>query len=317
MEFNLAWGILSIHVLTLLFIDLFVLHKKNEVITPKKALFESVFFVFNAVIFSVIVYYLYKNGVVDNPTKLSPSDSVVKYITGYLIELSLSIDNLFVIALIFINYKIPTKYQHRLLFWGILGAIIFRAVLIGFGLLLVNKIHNITIFFGLFLLFTAIKMLKKESNDEVFKESKGISRFFNIVKIIDGGKFRTKIDGKYVFTALFGALITIEFTDLLFALDSIPAIFAITTDPFIVFSSNIFAIMGLRSFYFFLANMLVKFKSLKYSIFSILLFVSFKLIVANWITIPEWISLTFIFLALLIGVLISLKKQQKDSFLNT
>ncbi|NJN50009.1 MAG: DUF475 domain-containing protein, partial [Polaribacter sp.] len=124
-------------------------------------------------------------------------------------------------------------------------------------------------------------------------------------------KFRTTENGKFVFTALFGALITIEFTDILFALDSIPAIFAVTTDPFIVFSSNIFAILGLRSLYFFLANMLEKFKKLKYSIFAILVFVSIKLIIANWVDIPEFISLTFIFLALLMGVLFSLKKEKE------
>jgi tellurite resistance protein TerC len=311
MSFNIEWIILLVYVFTLLFIDFFVLHKKEEVIKSKKVLLESLFFMCNALIFSVIVYFLYKNNIPTNKTNLTPADSVIKYITGYLIELSLSVDNLFVIAVIFTNFKIPTKNQHRLLFLGILGAIIFRATLISFGLLLMDKIHSITIFFGLFLLFTAFKMLKKEDENSQNKSNGKIARFFKISDTLDGDKYLTKINGKYVFTALFGALITIEFTDILFALDSIPAIFAITTDPFIVFSSNIFAIMGLRSLYFFLANMLEKFKKLKYSIFFILLFVSIKLIIANWITIPEWISLTFIFLSLLSGVLLSLKKEKK------
>lgn len=309
MELNLGWIVFFAYVFALLFIDLFVLHKKNEAVSSKKALYESLFFIANALIFSVVIYHFYKNGIVDNPTNLSPKNSVVKYITGYLIELSLSVDNLFVIALIFSNYNIPNKNQHRLLFYGILGAIVFRALLISFGLFLIDKVHNITIIFGLFLLFTALKMLKKEDENEAptFQENKGISRFFLISKKLDGDKFRTRENGKFVFTALFGALITIEFTDILFALDSIPAIFAVTTDPFIVFSSNIFAILGLRSLYFFLANLLEKFKKLKYSIFAILIFVAIKLMIANWVEIEEEISLLFIFISLIIGVLVSLK----------
>lgn len=307
---TLPWIVLLTHVTILLFIDFFVLHKKGKPTDSKKAIFETIFFVANALIFSGAVYWFYDNGMANNINNLSPTNSVIKYLTGYIIELSLSVDNLFVIAIIFSGYKIPNQYQHKLLFLGIFGAIVFRAILIGVGLILIHKVHNITIFFGLFLLYTAFNMLKKEEQSDEFEEDKGIAKYFNISNKLDNGHFRTEINGKKVFTALFGALITIEFTDLLFALDSIPAIFAVTTDPFIVFSSNIFAIMGLRSLYFFLADMLEKFKYLKYSVFSILVFVSLKLITANWVDIPEWFSLLFIGISLAIGIWISIIKMK-------
>ncbi|WP_372756920.1 TerC/Alx family metal homeostasis membrane protein [Mariniflexile sp.] len=306
MEQSSPWIILLAFVLFLLFLDFFVLHKKNKQPTMKKALFETIFFVSNALLFSFFIHWVYTTGLVDNINNLKPADAVVKYLTGYFIELSLSVDNLFVIAIIFTSFKVPSQHQHKLLFLGILGAIVFRAILIGVGLVLINKIHGMNIIFGLFLLYTAFKMLKKEAEHEAVHEPKGIMKLFRISKSFDGGKFITKVNGKWVFTGLFGALISIELADLLFALDSIPAIFAITTDPFLVYSSNIFAILGLRSLYFFLSNMLEKFIYLKYSVFSILVFVSIKLISANYVDIPEWFSLLFIGLSLIIGVYASL-----------
>lgn len=301
----MPWIFLIVFVLLLLYIDFFVLHKKNKPNTLKKAIFETFFFVTNAFVFSGILYWFYSNSLIDNVTNLTPSNAVLKYLTGYIIELSLSVDNLFVIAMIFTSYKIPGQYQHKLLFLGILGAIIFRAILISVGLVLINKIHGMSIIFGLFLLFTALKILKKEAEHHENEEPKGLMKIFRFSNVLDGGKFITKVNGKTVFTALFGALLTIELADLIFALDSIPAIFAVTTDPFIVYSSNIFAILGLRSLYFLLSKMLEKFKYLKYSVFSILLFVSIKLITASWIDIPEWFSLLFIVISLLIGIYIT------------
>ena len=300
------WIILISYALFLLLFDFFVLHKKDKVTTVRKAIFETIFFVSNALLFTFAVYWFYNTNMIDNVNNLSASDAVVKYLTGYIIELSLSVDNLFVIAIIFTGYKIPSQYQHKLLFLGILGAIVFRAILISIGLVLIHKIHGMSIIFGLFLLYTAFKMLKKEAEHEEVHEPKGIMKLFRFSNSMDGGKFVTKINGKRVFTTLFAALVAIEFTDLLFALDSIPAIFAITTDPFIVYSSNIFAIMGLRSLYFFLANMLEKFVYLKYSVFSILIFVSLKLMTAGFVDIPEWFSLLFIAMSLIIGVYVSL-----------
>lgn len=312
MENYLPWILLLIHVFILLGIDFFVFHKKNEPTKTKKAIWETTFFVANALAFCGIIYWVYLENYLPNNLNYSPMEAIMSYLTGYMIELSLSVDNLFVIAVIFVNYRIPSQYQHRLLFLGVLGAIVFRAIMIALGLVLINKIHQITIIFGLFLVYTAFKMLKKEEHSEENSETKGIAKFFNISKIIDGNKFRTKVNGKYVFTALFGALITIEFTDLLFALDSIPAIFAVTTDSFIVFSSNIFAILGLRSLYFFLANMLEKFRYLKYSVFAILIFVGIKLILLSWYTIPAWFSLAFIGLSLAVGIGVSIARLNRE-----
>ena len=312
-EHYVPWVVLIVYVLFLLLLDFFVLHKKGTTPTSRKALYETLFFVANALLFSGVVFWFFKEGLVDNPNNYTPTKAWLSYLTGYIIELSLSVDNLFVIAVIFTSFKIPSKYQHRLLFLGILGALVFRAILISVGIVLINKFHQMSIIFGLFLLFTAFKMLKKEAEHEDPKQPKGLSKIFRFTKIIDGDKFVTHVDGKRVFTALFGALVTIEFTDLLFALDSIPAIFAVTTDPFIVFSSNIFAIMGLRSLYFFLANMLEKFKYLKYSVFAILIFVSIKLMAATLVEIPEWFSLTFIVLSLAGGVYVSLLNAKKEN----
>ena len=305
MENITPWIILISYVLVLLLIDFFILHKKNRDTSVKRAIFETIFFITNALIFSGFIYWFYNISLVDNVNNLEPAQAVVKYLTGYIIELSLSVDNLFVIAIIFTSFKIPRQYQHNLLFLGILGAIVFRAILISVGLILINRVHGMNIVFGLFLLFTALKMLKKEAEHKEVKEPKGIIKLFRFSNELHDGKYITKVNGKTVFTALFGALITIELTDLLFALDSIPAIFAVTTDPFIVFSSNIFAVMGLRSLYFFLSNMLEKFVYLKYSVFAILLFVSLKLMTASLIEIPEWFSLLFIGISLAIGIYIS------------
>lgn len=305
MENLTPWIILISYVISLLLIDYFIFHKKNQVTSTKRAIYETIFFILNALIFAGVIYWLYDNSLIDNINNHAPTQAVVKYLTGYLIELSLSVDNLFVIAIIFASFKIPSQYQHRLLFLGILGAIVFRAILISVGLILINKIQGMSIIFGLFLLFTAVKMLKEEAEHKENEEPKGIMKFFRFSKELHGGRYIARVNGKRVFTALAGALITIEFTDLLFALDSIPAIFAVTTDPFIVYSSNLFAIMGLRSLYFFLSNMLEKFKYLKYSVFSILLFVSVKLITAHWFDIPEWFSLLFIGISLTIGIYIS------------
>ncbi len=318
----LPWIILVAYVLALMAIDFLVLNKKNKVISNKQALYETLFFISNALIFSAIVYYIFKNKLILNASITNEMDAVFKYLTGYIVELSLSVDNLFVMAVIFKTYKIPLKYQHKLLFLGILGAIFFRAILIGVGIVLVNKVQGINIVFGLFLFYTAFKMLKEEEkieeppheNKEIKQKNKKMFNLLHISDHIDGAKFTTRINGKKVFTALFGALITIELTDVLFALDSIPAILAITTEPYIIFSSNIFAIMGLRSLYFFLANMLEKFSYLKYSVFAILVYVAIKLMVANIYHLPEWFSLSFIAISLGAGVLVSLsriKSQEK------
>ena len=234
---------------------------------------------------------------------------------GLLIELSLSVDNIFIIAIIFSSFKIPLKYQHRVLFWGIIGAIIFRGLMIFLGVMLVNKFEWMTYLFGVFLIYTAVKMLfTGEQDDFEPKDSKIFKLINKIIPVsneINSEHFFIKQNLKTFVTPLFVALIVIEVMDMIFALDSVPAILAITSDPFLVFSSNIFAILGLRSMYFFLANMLERFSYLEYSLIAILTFVGSKMLIHHYIEIPEWISLTFIAVSLTAGIFYSLYVDKK------
>jgi tellurite resistance protein TerC len=288
-----------------------IFNKNPHIISTKEASMWTGIWVVLSFAFSGVIYWLYQNGYVANPDGLKPAAASMKYITGYLIELSLSVDNIFVIAVIFASFKISQKYQHRVLFWGILGAIIFRGLMIFFGVMIINKFAWTTYIFGAFLVFTAMKMLFTNDEDNFEpKESfvyKFLGKIIPITADTDKEKFFIQKNGKKTATALFVALIVIEVMDVLFAVDSVPAILAITSDPFLVFSSNIFAILGLRSMYFFLANMLAKFSYLEYSLIAILTFVGLKMLLVEKIEVPEWFSLSFIAVSLLTGVLVSLK----------
>ena len=313
----IVWILFLVAIFFFLALDLGVFNKTPHIISSKEAGIWTGIWVTISFIFSFVIIWIYKNGYIENPTNISPNVASVKYITGYLIELSLSIDNIFVIAVIFNSFKIPQKYQHRVLFWGILGAIIFRGLMIYFGVLLINKFSWMTYVFGIFLLITAFKMLFKGDEDEEFKPKKSFV-YRNLKKIIP---ITTKIDGEHFFvkkkhltvaTPLLVALIVIEVMDMLFALDSVPAILSITSDPFLVFSSNIFAILGLRSMYFFLANMLEKFSYLEYSLIAILTFVGLKMLFVHYYKCPEWVSLGFIGFALASGIVYSLAMDKKS-----
>ena len=311
----IIWGAFIFLICIFLALDLGIFNKKDHEIKSKEAgIWTSVWFTV-AMSFSGVIYCLFSEGIIDNPTDLTPGDAVLKYITGYLIELSLSIDNVFVIAVIFSAFGIPPIYQHRVLFWGILGAIVFRAFMILFGVALVNEFEWIIYAFGVFLLYTAYKMLKTGNSDFNPKESfvfKQIKKIYPITTIIRGHNFFIKKMGLTVATPLFVALVVIEITDVMFALDSIPAILAITANPFIVFSSNILAILGLRSMYFLVSRMLAKFRYIHYSLVVILAFVGFKMIFSHYVHVREWISLTVIVVSLLSGVIASLLIPQKE-----
>ena len=313
----IVWVLFILAVLVFLALDLGVFNKTPHLISSKEAGKWTAVWVSMSFAFAGVIYWLYSTGFVENPTQLNPSNAVVKYITGYLIELSLSVDNIFVIAVIFASFRIPQKYQHRVLFWGIIGAIVFRGLMIMFGVMLINKFHWVTYVFGAFLLLTAAKMLFKKEDDEFEPKKSFVYRLLGkIIPIstkIDGDHFFHKIDGRTFATPLFVALVVIEVMDVLFAIDSVPAILAITSDPFIVFSSNIFAILGLRSMYFFLANMIERFSYLEYSLIAILTFVGVKMLIADYVKLPEWVSLSYIALALIIGVLVSLKLNPNPS----
>ncbi len=303
------WIIFIACILLFLSLDLGVFNKKAHVIQTKEAAIWTGVWVFIALMFSGVIWWIFSEDMVANPTGLKPEDAVLKYITGYLIEFSLSIDNVFVIAVIFRSFAIPDIYQHRVLFWGILGAIVFRAVMIVFGVALINQFDWIVYLFGAFLLYTAYKMLKSDASEFNPKNSfifKKLRKVIPFTKYFYGDHFFIIKRGIRLATPLFMALIIIELTDILFALDSIPAILAITADPFIVFSSNILAIMGLRSMYFLISRMLNKFRFINYSLVGILAFVGLKMIFSHHIETPEWLSLAVITLALTGGILASL-----------
>ena len=313
----IVWALFIFSILVFLSLDLGVFNKTPHIISTKEASKWTAIFVTISFLFSGVIYLLYSHNYIDNPDDLKPTEASLKYLTGYLIELSLSVDNIFVIAVIFNSFKIPQKYQHRVLFWGILGAIVFRGLMIYFGVLIVKKFAWTTYIFGVFLIFTAIKMLFSGEEEEFQpKDSfvyKTLGRIIPITSKMDHEKFFIlNSHGKKAATPLFVTLIVIEVMDVIFALDSVPAILAITSDPFLVFSSNIFAILGLRSMYFFLANMLEKFSYLEYSLIAILSFVGFKMLCHDFIEIKEWFSLAFIAFSLLIGIIVSLKINSKN-----
>lgn len=301
---------------TLLALDLGVFHKHDSEPSTKDALRWTLIWVLVGVSFSTFIYGAYSHhwfGIGLDATGQALMDgktATINYLTGYVIEYSLSLDNIFVMAMIFGFFKVPGKYQHRVLFWGILGAIIMRAIMILAGTALVRAFDWTLYIFGAFLVFTALKMLFK-GDDEVDPEHSWIVRYvrkiYPVSTKFDGHNFFTTLpDGRKAVTPLFLALVFIENTDVVFAVDSIPAIFAVTTDPFIVFTSNIFAIMGLRSLYFALSAMLSKFHLLKYSLVFVLAYVGVKMLVVKWVHIPAALSLGVIVTALSVGVVISL-----------
>jgi tellurite resistance protein TerC len=313
----IVWIVFIAAILFFLALDLGIFNKTPHIISSKEAGIWTGIWVTISFLFSGVIYWIYSNGYIDNPSNLTPTLASMKFITGYLIELSLSVDNIFVIAVIFSSFKIPQKYQHRVLFWGILGAIIFRGLMIYFGVLLINKFSWMVYVFGAFLIFTAAKMLFKKEDEEVFNPKKSfvfksLRKVMPITLHMEGEHFFIKKRNIIFATPLFVALIVIELMDVLFAMDSVPAILAITSDGFLVFSSNIFAILGLRSMYFFLANMLEKFSYLEYSLIAILTFVGIKMLAHSYIELPEWASLGFIALSLFSGIAYSLYKS-KDS----
>ena len=271
------WIGFIILVVVLLALDRFVFHKKGEVVNVKKALWLSLFWISLALIFNIFIYFY------------QGKEPALEFFTAYVIEKSLSVDNLFVFILVFSSFKIDPRYQHDVLLWGILGALVFRAIFIFAGIALLEKFAWVMYVFGGFLVVTGIKMVidfVKEKNKPEEEEKKDISQncFMQIVRRvfpttddISVPKFFRKIDGKRVATPFFLALLVIEVTDLVFAIDSIPAVLAVSTDMFIVYTSNIFAILGLRSLYFALRGVMDYFYYLKYALSAILLFIGFKM----------------------------------------
>ncbi|MCT4560348.1 MAG: TerC family protein [Crocinitomicaceae bacterium] len=306
----MIWLVFLLIVFGLLALDLGVFNKGYHQVSMKESLKWTGIWVALALLFGGAVYFIYEHnwfGV--NHHGASPAQAMLDYYAGYLIEESLSLDNIFVIALVFKFFKVEQKYQHNILFWGIIGAVVFRLIMILLGTAFVRQFEWSTYVFGIILVYSALKMLKEEDEESDFKDTIGVrlvSKMFKINWNIKDGRYFIRENGKRVATSFFVALIVVEFSDILFAVDSIPAIFAITTDPFIVFTSNIFAILGLRNMYFFLANMLDRFHYMKFSLIAVLMFVGIKMLLVHYLHIPTSISLIVIVLLLASGIVYSL-----------
>jgi tellurite resistance protein TerC len=306
MSLTLEWILFNVLILALLAIDLGVFHRHAHAVSIKEALAWSGVWIAVSLLFNVFIYFVHG------------SHSALEFLTGYLIEKSLSVDNIFVFVLIFSYFKVPAKYQHKVLFWGILGALVMRGILVFLGVTLINQFQWIIYVFGAFLIFTGVKMGLQKETAEVHPERNIIVRVIKrIIPVTPGyheDKFFLLVQGKTYATLLFIVLIVVETTDLVFAVDSIPAIFAITTDPFIVYTSNVFAILGLRALYFALAGIIELFRFLKIGLSVVLTFVGIKMVLSDIYHIPIGIALGVVAGVLLVSVVASLliKPTQRD-----
>lgn len=298
------WIGFSLFILTMLSLDLGLFNRKAHTIKYREAAVWSAVWVTLALIFAALVFYY------------QGSDSGLKFLTGYLIELSLSVDNLFVFLLIFSYFKVPAQFQHRVLFWGVMGALVMRLTMIFIGAALIERFEWIIYIFGAFLVYTGIKMFKQEEIDIQPENNplvRLVTRFLPMTKTYEGEKFFTVVNGRRTGTLLLLVLMVVEVTDLVFAVDSIPAIFAITTDTFIVYTSNVFAILGLRSLYFLLAGVVEKFRYLRTALAIVLTFIGIKMLVtAIGYHIPIKFSLVFVALVLAGSVVASLLFPAKE-----
>ena len=289
------WGGFLLLILLVLALELGILNRKAHIVSVKEALVFTVGVLVLATAFDVFVYFAYENQWLGLGQHVDRVDGVVndgrlaavKFFTGYIIEVSLSADNVFVIAMIFEHLRVPAKYQHRVLFWGILGALAMRGSMIGLGAQLVSRYHWVLYVFGVFLVYTALKMLWSKSDEAADPDEalvmRIVRRVFPVCEDYRESRFLVRDSGRWMLTPLAVSLVLVETTDLIFAVDSIPAIFAITTDPFIVFTSNVFAILGLRSLYFALSSAIAKFRYLKISLAAILGLVGVKMLAAEWL----------------------------------
>lgn len=299
----MTWILFNLIVVFFLMLDLGVFHKSNKVITVKESLVWSAIWIVVALIFNAVLFFWRGSG------------PALEFFTVYLIERSLSVDNIFVFILVFAYFNIKAEYQYRVLFWGIIGALIMRALFIVVGVALIAKFHWIIYIFGALLVYIGIKLWFSD-NKEIHPEQNIVLRvfrkFFHVSADHEGGHFLVRKDGKRVATVLFLVLLVIETTDVVFALDSIPAALAISRDSFIIYSANVFAILGLRALYFALAGCMQMFKYLQYGLSVILTFVGAKMLIADLYHIPIGLSLGFIAFVLVVAVVVSVKRGVKE-----
>jgi tellurite resistance protein TerC len=312
----ILWAGFLLLILALLALDLGVFHKTSHTDSIREALGWSAFWIAIGLSFSGIIYLVYEHHWF-GATLLEGADlhavgggeAVVQYLTGYLLEKSLSVDNLFVIALIFSTFKVAPEHQHRVLFWGIVGALVFRGLMILGGVWLVHRFTWIFYIFGAYLVYAGIKIFFHKDDDSDPRQHPAVKLARRVLPFADGphdGHFSRVENGKRVFTELLVVLLVIEVTDVVFAVDSVPAVLAITTDPFIVITSNVFAILGLRSLYFVLAGMLSSFHYLKLALGVLLAYIGVKLMLHSVFKIPTLLSLAVIVALVTAGVVASL-----------
>ncbi|MGB5102249.1 MAG: TerC family protein [Steroidobacteraceae bacterium] len=315
---ELVWIAFLAFFLTLLFLDLSVLHREAAVLSVRQALFWTLVWVSVASSFTFVVYGLYEHrwfGFEPGPGVVDGMDAVVQFVTGYLLEWSLSVDNIFVIALIFAYLKIPTLFQYRVLFWGIVGAIVLRGLMIAAGTTLLAHFDWMFYVFGAILLVSALRMLRDGDSQPDFGSSfpaRLVRRFVPVTPELDRARFFVRRAGRLYATPLFVALVMVELTDVVFAVDSIPAILAVTRDPFLVFTSNAFAILGLRSLYFAVAGLMAMFRYLRYSLVLILAFVGVKMLLVSRFHVPNLVSLAIIVGTLTGGVIASVWATRRE-----
>ena len=293
----MIWVAFNIFVLIMLALDLGVFHRRQHVVGVREALLWSALWIALAMVFNVGLY-IYEG-----------QEVALMFFTGYLLEKSLSVDNLFVFLLIFTSFGVPRLYQHKVLFWGILGALVMRATMIAVGVTLIHHFHWILYVFGAFLIFTGARMATQ--GDEEIEPDKNplvrlFKRFFPVTTSYHESRFFVRLDGRLFATPLFIVVLVVEATDVVFAVDSIPAIFAVTTDPFIVYTSNIFAILGLRALYFALAGVMGYFHYLKYGLSFVLVFIGIKMVIVDLYKIPVQWALAVVASLLLLSVVASL-----------
>lgn len=308
------WIGFNVFVLVLLALDLGVFHRKAHAVSMKEALTWSIVWITLSLLFNLVIY-LFWDKMVPN-SSYTNGEAALAFLTGYLIEKSLSVDNIFVFILIFSFFAVPDQYQHRVLFWGILGALVMRGILIAVGAALLEQFNWIIYVFGAFLIYTGIRMARHQ-DEELKPDQNPIVKFFRrfmpVTENFEDDKFFVRRAGTLFATPLFLVLLVVESTDLVFAVDSIPAIFAVTRDPFIVYTSNVCAILGLRALYFLLANVMHQFQYLKLGLSIVLTFIGIKMVIVDLYHIPVGASLAVVASVLTISILASLWKTRSDA----
>ena len=302
-----GWPMLLIVITGALMIDLLVFHRKAHVIGIREAAVESAIWISLGLAFTGVIAWMFSG-------QGEGTSSAIEYLSGYLIEKSLSVDNVFVWAMIFAHFRVPREYQHRTLFWGIFGALVLRFVFIIVGVAVITRFQFLLLVFGIFLIYTGVKIFKSgadEGDPSEMRTMKIFHRFVPSVDHYDGQKMFTRVNGRRMATPLLAVLVVIEVSDVIFAVDSVPAVLAVSREQFIVFASNAFAILGLRALYFLLADMRERFVYMPHTISLLLVYVGVKMSIAIWYHIPVPISLGIIIGVLTVGILASIVKDQR------